>query len=156
MPMRRASGFTLIEALVAVTLLALLFGALMPVFHNGLAVLQSGDRHTRAVMIARSVLERQRVAAVLPASATATSGDDEGRFEDFRWRVTRAPFVDETVRESNQTTLQTAAQIAAQAATRADEAATAPFMLQQISVVVHWPGNESGVQLHSLVLAGQP
>ncbi|MFT5444992.1 MAG: type II secretory pathway pseudopilin PulG [Gammaproteobacteria bacterium] len=146
--MRHASGFTLVEALVAVTLLALLFGALMPVFHNGLAVLQSGERHTRAVMLARSVLERQRVAAVLPASASANAGDIQGRFDDFRWQVTRAPFIDGTTREANQTTLQTTP--------IAKDAATASFMLQQISVVVHWPGNEYGVQLHSLVLVGQP
>lgn len=146
MSMRHSSGFTLVEALVAVTLLALLFGALMPVFHNGLAVLQSGERHTRAVMLARSVLERQRVAAVLPAAANAN--DDQGRIEDFRWQVVREPFIDATTRDADETPPQTIP--------IADDAATAPFMLQQISVVVRWPGNESGVQLHSLVLAEKP
>lgn len=148
MQSRQFSGFTLIEALVAVAMLALLFGALMPVFHNGLAVLQSGERHTRAVLLARSVMEQQRVAAVLPASVSADPGADEGQMEDFRWRIMRSPFIDDRSGDDTLETAQTGA------SANADE--DAPFTLQQISVVVFWPQNESGVQLHSLVLVAKP
>ena len=85
-----ARGFTLVEALVAVTLLALLLGALMPVFQQGLSVLERGDRRTRAVLIAQSVLERHTIAMndERPVPQPETAGEEDG----FAWEVTREPY----------------------------------------------------------------
>ena len=68
--------------------------------------------------------------------------------EDCRWRITRSRFIDD---RSGDDTLEPA-----QTGVSANAAEDAPFTLQQISVVVSWPQNESGVQLHSLVLAAEP
>lgn len=86
----RSRGFTLVEALVAVTLLALLFGALMPVFQQGLSVLERGDRRTRAVLLAQSVLERHTIPMRdgQPVFEPETAGEEDG----FAWGVTREPY----------------------------------------------------------------
>lgn len=49
-------GFTLVEVLVAFTLLALFFGALFQVFAGGLRVTRSGEAQSRAVLLAKSKL----------------------------------------------------------------------------------------------------
>ena len=146
--MHRAGGFTLIEALVAVTLLALLFGALMPVFQQGLAVLRSGDRHTRAVLLAQSILDRE-LALGDAQGLSAQDGASQGNLsheagQDYRWQVTRTPFIDEQV---DPTSDETGSQSALGA--NLDEGL---FELVQVSVVVRWPENEFGVQLHTLAL----
>ena len=85
---RRQSGFTLLETLVAMTLLALLAGALMPVFQQGLAVLERGDRRTQAVMLAQALLEEHAVRREEEGAASAQSGA-EG---EFQWQVERVPW----------------------------------------------------------------
>jgi type II secretory pathway pseudopilin PulG len=146
--MRRSGGFTLIEALVSVTLLALLFGALMPVFQQGLAVLRSGDRHTRAVLLAQSILDRELALGGVQGRS-AQDGASQGNLsheagQDYRWKVTRTPFIDEQVDPSND---ETGSQSAS--GTNIDGGL---FELVQVSVVVRWPENEFGVQLHTLAL----
>ena len=144
---RHASGFTLIEALVAVTLLALLFGALMPVFQQGLAVLRSGDRHTRAVLLAQSILDRQLVRDSTD-QASAREGTEHGDYEDYSWQVIRAPYHGATADGQSEA--------ADEAIVAQSGAQTSPFELLQISVVVRWPENEFGVQLHTLTIAASP
>lgn len=129
---RLGSGFTLVETLVAVTLLALLFGALLPVFQNGLAVLARGDRHLRAVQIAQSLLavETQGFAggedaAPRPTHATGEEGD-------FAWRVLREVY-DE---EDGDLVLD-------------DDAA---LVLVRVTAMVSWPGNAHGVRLSTLAM----
>ncbi|MFT5175106.1 MAG: type II secretory pathway pseudopilin PulG [Gammaproteobacteria bacterium] len=146
----RTTGFTLIEALVAVTLLALLFGALMPVFQQGLSLLRSADRHTRAVLLAQSILDRQLAlsnaqdesTAQTQTLALALAQETQGDIDDYSWQITRQPFVVEDGQLLNATTL----------SDPATEREPGPFKLTEISVVVRWPGNPSGVQLHTLVL----
>lgn len=86
----RERGFTLLEALVAVSLLALLLGALMPVFQQGLAVLERGERRTRAVQLAQGLLERHAVPASGEddAATAALSGEEDG----FAWSISRARY----------------------------------------------------------------
>lgn len=147
--MHRSRGFTLVEALVAVTLMALLLGALMPVFQQGLAVMRSGDRHSRAVLLAQSILDRELALGNAqerpstqesPSQGTASQGEGQ----EYQWQVTRTPFVDEqAAASSGESGLQSATSESSEAG---------PFNLVEVSVVVRWPENEFGVQLHSLVL----
>ncbi len=141
--MHRAGGFTLIEALVAVTLLALLFGALMPVFQQGLAVLRSGDRHTRAVLLAQSILDRELALGGAQDGATQGSASHEAG-QGYRWQVTRTPFIDEQLDPSADGTGPQSA-----SGTSLDGGL---YELVQVSVVVRWPENKFGVQLHTLAL----
>ena len=143
----RVTGFTLIEALVAVTLLALLFGALMPVFQQGLSLLRSADRHTRAVLLAQSILDRQLALSHALDESTAQTQttlaqETQGDIDDYHWQFTRQPFVVEDAQLPN----------AATPSDAATEPESGPFKLTEISVVVRWPDNPLGVQLHTLVL----
>jgi general secretion pathway protein I len=125
---RAAGGFTLLETLVAITLLALLFGALMPVFQQGLAALSKADRHGRAVLIAQSLLE-QASAGALPGAS-----DGEGDEGEYRWALVREPFV---------------AEDAGPALTE-----DGPLHLVHLNVTVTWPGGS--VRLATLALEPAP
>ncbi len=81
-------GFTLLEVLVAFTLLALFFGALFQVFAGGLTVTRSGESESRAVLLAKSKL------AELGADHRIGPGNHSGLFEldanagpRYRWRA---------------------------------------------------------------------
>lgn len=127
-----ARGFTLVETLVAITVLALMFGALMPVFHNGLAVLARGDRHLRAVQIAQSLLDAQTVDAAPGADTAARATRSVGEHGDFAWSVQREAYA-------------------------GDDGAPVPdpdaaLVLVRVSATVTWPGNASGVRLSTLAV----
>ena len=127
---RRDAGFTLLETLVAVTLLALLLGALMPVFQQGLEVLRRGDHHTRAVLLAQSLLERESLA---PEAARGLDAGREGRDGDYRWAVERAPY--DPAEDGGPVIAEGGA-----------------LGLVRATVTVTWPGNEAGVRISTLVL----
>lgn len=88
---RRANrGFSLLEVMVAFTILAMLLGALFQVFSSGMHAARSGERHTRATVIAQS-----RLAAVgveYPPVEGVTSGASG---DVFHWRVTVSPYSDD-------------------------------------------------------------
>ena len=122
-------GFTLLETLVAVTLLALLFGALMPVFQHGLTALRVADRHGRAVLLAQSLLERESV----PGAGALEPGDGgQGGEGDYRWSVTREPWAPDDEGP--------------------EVAGDASLRLVHVAVTVTWPGNDVGLRLAGLVL----
>lgn len=128
-------GFTLVEALVAVTLLALLFGALMPVFQQGLSVLERGDRRTRAVLLAQSVLERYTVSMTEAQGAleSEASGEEDG----FAWQVTREPY-------------------AADDGGPAADLEAQGLALMLVRARVQWPPGDNGITLATLVLEPSP
>jgi type II secretory pathway pseudopilin PulG len=123
---RAGGGFTLLETLVAITLLALLFGALMPVFQQGLSALSSADRHGRAVLLAQSLLEQAS------AGASSEGAAGEGEEGDYRWVLAREPFAAD---DGGPTT-----------------AEDGPLRLVRLSVTVTWPGGGEGVRLATLAL----
>jgi len=53
---RSRAGFTLLEVLVALAILALAFGVLLQIFSTGLRTVDTGDVHARAIAVAESVL----------------------------------------------------------------------------------------------------
>lgn len=91
MTSRRASrGFSLLEVLVAFTILAMLLGALFQVFSGGLRAAHSGDRYTRATVIAQSQL------AALGAEQPLQEGVFSGTTGDaYHWRVSVGPYLDD-------------------------------------------------------------
>lgn len=77
---RRGGGFTLLEVIVAFTILAVALVALMQAFSSGLRGLDAAQVHAGALLHARSKLEE--IAAV----ATLVEGEDAGTFADgFAW-----------------------------------------------------------------------
>lgn len=82
-------GFTLLEVLVAFTLMAVLFGALFEVFAGGLAISRKGEARSHAALLAQSKL------AELLAGTQFASGSRSGYMDldlsevgDTRYRWT--------------------------------------------------------------------
>ena len=124
---RSSGGFTLVETLVAVTLLALLFGALMPVFQQGLTVLRVSDRHARAVLLAQSLLDREASTQLHEHEREHESAGEEG---GLRWQVSREPYAGDDAGP--------------------EILAEGTLALEKVTVTVTWDGNETGVRLATL------
>ncbi len=93
---RTCRGFSLLEVLVAFTILAMLLGALFQVFSAGLYAARTGERYTRATVIAQSRLAALGVEQPLREGVfSGTTGDDYG------WRVTVSPYTDEQLPETD-------------------------------------------------------
>lgn len=93
--MRACRGFSLLEVLVAFTILAMLLGALFQVFSVGLHAARNGDRYTRAAVIAQSQLAALGIEDELQAGITRGTIDDE-----FHWRVTVRAYGDDQLLET--------------------------------------------------------
>lgn len=118
-----ARGFTLVEMLVAFTILAVALVALMQVFGTGFRGLRASEAHARAVMQARSTLER--VGTEVPLQP----GEWAGTFEDgSRW-TTRVRAYEPDAEQAAQTVV--------------------PY---EVEVTVTWDGDRS-VSLKTLRLA---
>lgn len=78
-----AEGFTLIEVIVAMTIIAVSMTLVMQLFSSGLRVSRRSCDYTRAVVHAKGIMEE---IAVKPEQGS-------GEFEDgFRWRSEVEPF----------------------------------------------------------------
>ncbi len=84
--MRAQRGFSLLEVLVALVIMALALAAILQLFASGTNRVAMSDEYLRAAMHARSRLNA--VGALIPVE----EGHHEGRFEDgFDWRVDLSP-----------------------------------------------------------------
>ena len=83
-------GFTLIETLVAISILSISLVIILQLFSGGLRSAKLSDEYTRAIFYAREKMEE----ALL--SDNFTEGILEGEFEDgFRWKIETAVDVSE-------------------------------------------------------------
>lgn len=84
MPGSAASrGFTLLEILVAFTVMAVLLTVLLQVFSGGLRAAQLGEQYTRAVLLAQS-----RMALLETEEEGLRLGELAGNFDDvYQWRT---------------------------------------------------------------------
>lgn len=87
---RGCRGFSLLEVLVAFTILAMLLGALFQVFSGGLHAARAGDSYTRATVIAQSRLAALGVEEALQEGTSSGSVDDT-----YHWRVIVRPYADD-------------------------------------------------------------
>lgn len=72
---RRAEGLTLIEALVAVSILAILLAAVVPAFTNALRINTRSESRSQAVAAAQTVLESLRAQPPSAWPAYSAGGD---------------------------------------------------------------------------------
>jgi general secretion pathway protein I len=85
---KRASGFTLLEVLVAFIVLAVSLGAAFEVFSTGMRGERAAQSLTTATRLAQS-----RLAAVT-AEDTLQEGETEGEDQaGYRWRVSVRPYI---------------------------------------------------------------
>jgi general secretion pathway protein I len=89
-------GFTLIEVLVAITLLAVALVAILQLFSGGLRSIRLSDEYSRGIFHARELVEQVQV------SEGFSEGVLQGRFEDgYRWKaeIKRSPALPEEERK---------------------------------------------------------
>lgn len=88
-------GFTLLEVLVAFTLLAVLFGVLFEVFAGGLASVRKGEAHGYATLLAQSKLAELSVGPQFAAGSRSGAFDTDtanGQSARYRWTFTLAHY----------------------------------------------------------------
>ncbi len=84
---RRPAGFTLVEVLVALAILAVSFGFAMGAFSGRLSGLEHDRKMERAVLIARSALAR--VGHDIPFQGREMAGEGQ---DGFSWRLDSTPY----------------------------------------------------------------
>jgi general secretion pathway protein I len=85
----RQQGFSLLEILVAFSILALSLGVLMQIFSGATRNADLARDQTRATALAQSLLASTHVEPVLTASENGGTTDD-----GLRWRIEVTPFED--------------------------------------------------------------
>ena len=103
------AGFTLIEVLVAIAVLAVVLGAIGAVVGNTVKTIRSVDRRLPLLETAQSLI------AALPARDALQPGTQTGTSGDFRWRID-AVLLNITVPDNAAAALSTAATGASPAA----------------------------------------
>lgn len=83
----RQQGFSLLEVVAAIFLLAIAFTALMQVAGGSMALSQNAADYSRAAMWARSLLDTADIGTPLQP------GQSDGRFDQqYRWHLTVTPW----------------------------------------------------------------
>jgi general secretion pathway protein I len=108
-PPRGSPGFTMIEVLVAIAVLAVVLGAIGAVVGNTVRTIRSVDRRLPLLETAQSLI------AALPARDALQPGTQTGTSGDFRWRID-AVLLNITVPDNAAAALSTAATGASPAA----------------------------------------
>lgn len=84
---RHARGFSLLEVIAAIMLLAIAFGALMQVAGGSIRLTQKSSDYTQAALWARSALDTRFVLEPLQPGVT------QGHFDHrYRWRLQVTPW----------------------------------------------------------------
>lgn len=83
----RQSGFSLLEILVAFSILAIALGILLNIFSSGVQTAVIAEEYSSAVQIAESLKARAGVESPLQGGQANGIIDDK-----YRWQVTIAPF----------------------------------------------------------------
>jgi len=87
---RGVSGFSLLEILIAFVGVAMLLGVLVRHFGDGLESVRTGERYTRATVIAQSRLAAAGFESPLEEGVTSGMTPDA-----FHWRMTVSAYRDE-------------------------------------------------------------
>lgn len=94
--MRRAGGFSLLEIIAAIAVLAIAFAALMQVAGSSLSLTARANERTQAALRARTLLDGAYVMEPI------REGSSDGRFDDtYRWRMNVSRYVVADVAPTN-------------------------------------------------------
>ena len=108
---KATAGFTLLEALIAIVILALSLSALLSLYSTGLRGINVIAGQLRARLLAQSVM------AELSYDRALRPGTLEGRFDQFAWTLSVTPFEDGD----------------------ADPRQPGPWTMHQLDLTVSWP-----------------
>ncbi|WP_298718568.1 prepilin-type N-terminal cleavage/methylation domain-containing protein [uncultured Oceanisphaera sp.] len=123
----RQQGFSLLEVLVAFTILTITLGVLLNIFSLAIRTTQSAQQQQKAMLLAESKLTE------LYAGTTLQPGREQGWFDDHYWWETRIEEFDTRALMDNQSML-------------------LPY---QLSVIVGWGRHEQQYRLTTLRLVRQ-
>ncbi len=91
-PFRLQNGFSLLEILVAFSILALSLGVLLNIFSTGLRSAIVSDEYIHAVTIAESLLSKAGI------ESTLEQGESHGIEEDkYSWNIHIEPYADDMI-----------------------------------------------------------
>ena len=123
-PAAETAGFSLLEVLVALTVLSLSLGLLMQIFSAGLSNLSTADHRVRALAVAESV-----IAAQSPDHLLRDGFTDRGSDGLYGWQIAVRPY-----------------------AIDLPAGADTPFILYEIAAMVIWdePAGERSLSLRTL------
>ena len=119
---RGSQGFTLVESLTAIAILAIALTALFQNYSSGLRAVRVIDNYTNASILAQSIMAETMASSKEPRSR-------RGRTGDFSWKVAALP---------------------ANKAPQGD-AKVKPFLLYRITVQVSWSKNRK-IELNTVRL----
>ena len=131
--MNKERGFSLLEILIAFSILALALGILLNIFSSGANNAAVAEEYTAAVQIAETLLAQTGVETELQAGQT--SGQED---EKYRWLVTVTPFSPAIEKLNSQ---------------------AIPVTLFKVSVSVNWgdaKDNDRQIALTTLKLVNKP
>ncbi len=97
--MTKERGFSLLEILIAFSILALALGILLNIFSSGANNAAVAEEYTAAIQIAESLMAQTGVETALQAGQS--SGQDG---EKYRWLVTVTPFIPGSAKFDTQAT----------------------------------------------------
>ena len=95
-------GFTLVEILVALAILAMVFGSALEVFSRGTSAMSAGESYSRAATLARSTLDEFGVGQLEPGSHQGTYPQTD---PPMRWQVDIEPYPGDALGEHEHSTL---------------------------------------------------
>ncbi|MEN8261536.1 MAG: type II secretion system protein, partial [Pseudomonadota bacterium] len=85
--LRRQRGFSLLEVLVAFSILAISLGVLLNIFSSGMRMMAIAEEYTRASQVAESMLAK--VGVEIPVEEGVDQGIEGDR---FRWTLSVRPY----------------------------------------------------------------
>lgn len=115
----RQKGFSLLELLVAFSIMAFSLGALYQAVGSSARSVSDTEQHQRAAVLAQSLL-------ALRDSVPAEGWSQEGESAEFSWKITSAPFPTPAVADNSH--------------------AKSPF-LHEVTIFIGWNGYERPQQL---------
>lgn len=97
---QRSAGFTLIEVVVAITILGLSYSAMLGAFSGSLKLLRQASEYQNALLLARSKLDETRIDTSMDIADQEAEENYGGVTYSYKIEIREIPVVEEALKES--------------------------------------------------------